>query len=167
MYMYAYIYIYVYILYNHIMIQIINVGYWHRYWKWAYLKGVTMSKPSFWVSVLVFGTVNHFKQFQFWIFLHPSRTSRTYSSQAHPRTYQGSALAFNKSRSASNDGSLADAAFTAQCNAVCWCGSTTLGIARSSKSCCNTARWRHPAATCLRNKVQRACLGFLEQRQQI
>ena len=46
-----------------------------------------MSKPSFWVSVLVFGSVNHFKQFQFWIFLHPSPISTPYSSQAHPRTF--------------------------------------------------------------------------------
>ncbi len=27
----------------------------HRYQKWPYLKGVTFSKPSFWVSMLVFG----------------------------------------------------------------------------------------------------------------
>ena len=108
------------------------------------------------LGMLVFGSVNHFKQFQFRIFLHPSPISNLLISSP-PKLFlfgivhQESALAFNNSRSASKDGSLADAAFTAQCKGVCWCGSNTLGIARSSKSCCNTARWRHPAATCLRN----------------
>ncbi len=36
--------------------QDVNIyrSYVHRYQKWPHLKGVTFSKPSLWVSVLVF-----------------------------------------------------------------------------------------------------------------
>ena len=47
---------------NRWIVQVGDMQELARYQKWPYLKGATFSKPSFWVSMLVFGGVLHLIQ---------------------------------------------------------------------------------------------------------